>query len=176
MKEYQKMFRLASILLHYPERNWLDDPDLPLVIQSLDNRIAREQYLRFYEYLKQTPFEELCETYVHTFDLSDKATLYLTYNIFGENQERGPAFVKLREEFAEAGYPLLNDELPDFLPVVLEFASIAKEEDVQKVLLIHKRAIDRLLAELESANNPYAWIMQGCVHAIDVFLQERKAS
>ncbi|MDG3086584.1 hypothetical protein P7F88_10845 [Vibrio hannami] len=57
--------------------------------------------------------------------LANKKPLYLTHGRFGENRERGLAFVKLKMEFAKAGFYIKNDELPDYLPLILEFASIA---------------------------------------------------
>lgn len=176
MNQHQKIFKLASILLQYPEAEWLFADDLCQEIADLDNRTIRELYQRFVNDMETSGIEWLAEHYVGTFDFSDTTTLYLTYHRFGDNPDRGPAFIRLKEEFASAGYPLENDELPDYLPLVLEFASIAGPEFAGKIFMIHKKAIDRLLAELDKADSPYRWIMQALVHAIDAFLAESKAS
>ncbi|MGC5327576.1 nitrate reductase molybdenum cofactor assembly chaperone [Brevibacillus sp. SYSU BS000544] len=176
MEEHQRVFKLASILLHYPDQEWVADEDLWWEVQALENRTVREKFSHFLAYLKETPMEGICENYVDTFDLNDKTTLYLTYTIFGENQERGSAFLKLKDEFYAADLPLEDDELPDFLPLILEFASIARDDFTQKVFLIHKRAIDQLLTELVQSGNPYQWVLEACTMAIDSFLEDRKAS
>ncbi|HUC91752.1 MAG TPA: nitrate reductase molybdenum cofactor assembly chaperone [Paenibacillus sp.] len=176
MEQHQKIFKLASVLLQYPEPEWLLADDLRQEIIDLDNRTIREIYLQFVDYMEIHGVERLAEQYVGTFDFSDTTTLYLTYHRFGDNPDRGPAFIKLREEFASAGYPLEDDELPDYLPLVLEFASIASPEHARKIFMIHKQTIDRLLAELDKADSPYRWIIQALVHAIDAFLAESKAS
>lgn len=176
VEEHQRVFKLASILLHYPDQEWLADEDLWWEVRNLENRTVREKFSQFLTYLEETPLEGLGENYVDTFDLNDKTTLYLTYRIFGENQERGSAFLKLKDEFYVADLPLEDDELPDYLPLILEFAAIARDEFTQKVFLIHKRAIDQLVAELVESGNPYRWVLEACTLAIDSFLEDRKAS
>ncbi|MDQ0339090.1 nitrate reductase delta subunit [Caldalkalibacillus uzonensis] len=176
MNQHQKIFKLASLFLQYPDKEWVDNGDLEQEVSCLENQLVRECYLQFLKYVQHTPLEKLCETYVQTFDFSDKTTLYLTYNIFGDNRERGQAFLKLKEEFANAGFPLEDDELPDYLPLVLEFASIARTEHSQRIFMIHKKGIDKLLAGLEEDNNPYQWVLRGCIRGIDSLLKKTKAS
>lgn len=163
-------------MLQYPDSDWIIHEELRQEIANLTNRKIRNSYLKFIDYLDCTEKDQLAEHYVSTFDFSDITTLYLTYLRFGDHPDRGAAFLKLKQEFAKAGYPLEDNELPDFLPLVLEFASIANPEPIQKIFLIHKKAIDGLLVQLDKASSPYRWVMQGCVLAIDSFLAKSKAS
>ena len=55
----------------------------------------------------------------------------------------------LAMEFAKAGFYLTDTELPDYLPLVLEFASIAESKYVQRVLAIHGKAIVTLYEALK---------------------------
>ncbi len=176
MDEHQKVFKLASILLQYPEREWIEHEELEREISLLKDKDVQKLFRQFLDYLKKNEIEQLCETYVNTFDFSDKTTMYLAYNIFGDQQERGQAFLKLKEEFRNAGFPLMDDELPDYLPLVLEFASIAPQEYARKMFMIHKKSIDQLVEELKAANNPYYFVMRGCVMGIVSFLEKKKAS
>ncbi|MDA8352439.1 MAG: nitrate reductase molybdenum cofactor assembly chaperone [Firmicutes bacterium] len=171
MDEHQTIFKLASIFLQYPDREWVENEALREEVASLKHRGVRECYLRF---LDQVELDTLCESYVQTFDFSDKTTLYLTYPLFGDQRERGEAFLKLKKEFREAGFPLLSDELPDYLPLVLEFAAIADSPYSRKVLMIHKKGIDQLLEGLEEIDSPYQWVVRGCLRAIDSFLEENQ--
>ncbi|MGA8942958.1 MAG: nitrate reductase molybdenum cofactor assembly chaperone [Thermoactinomyces sp.] len=172
MNEYQKIFKLASVFLEYPEREWIENDGIREEVTSLENRRVRKCYLRFLDGIEP---ETICETYVRTFDFSDKTTLYLTYPLFGDHRERGEALLKLKQEFREAGYPLLGNELPDYFPLVLEFASMADPAASRKVLMIHKKGIDQLLAGLEEINSPYRWVLRGCIYAIDSFFRENQA-
>ncbi|HJV45040.1 MAG TPA: nitrate reductase molybdenum cofactor assembly chaperone [Bacillota bacterium] len=175
MDKHRRIFKLASILLQYPEE-WVQDQELQEEVSYIEHPQVKELFWRFIHYVNAKELEELGENYVSTFDFNEKTSLYLTYLLFGDGQERGAAFVKLKKEFDEAGLPIEDEELPDYLPVVLEFAALAKEEYARKLFLIHRKAIDLLHAELESIQNPYRWIVQGCILIIDSLLTEQKAS
>ena len=53
------------------------------------------------------------------------ASLHLTYHTHGDRRQRGLELVRLKRRYAEAGLPFEGGELPDYLPVLLEFASLA---------------------------------------------------
>jgi nitrate reductase molybdenum cofactor assembly chaperone NarJ/NarW len=174
MDKHQKIFKLASILLQYPEREWIEDEGLEWEISHLKEKEVQKLFRQFLDYIIKNEIEQLCEIYVNTFDFSDKTTMYLTYNRFGDQKERGQAFLKLKEEYRNAGFPLMDDELPDYLPLVLEFASIAPQEYAKKMFMIHKQSIDQLAEDLKAVNNPYSLVMSGCVMGIDSFLKEKR--
>lgn len=176
MGEYEHIFRLASTLLQHPEEDWLAGEELKNEIASIENQLVKMLYRQFFKHLQSVSFLELCQQYAQTFDFSDKTTLYLTYPIFGENPDRGKALVKLKNEYFEAGYPLESDELPDYLPLILEFCSIAPIESARKMLQIHRKSIDRLLKELSLMDSPYQMLLQACVETIENILGKQKAS
>lgn len=68
--------------------------------------------------------EELALEYVSTFDFNESASLYLTSHELGDSRSRGPAMVALRKLLQRFGYEEATDELPDFLPLILEFMSL----------------------------------------------------
>ncbi|MGP3560453.1 nitrate reductase molybdenum cofactor assembly chaperone [Geobacillus sp. BK01] len=172
MEEHQKLFKLASILLQYPEQEWLKDEQLFYEISQLANRTARKRFLQFLDYTKTKDIDELCELYVRTFDLSDRTTMYMTYYLFGDQKERGQALLKLKEEFRRAGLELAGDELPDYLPLMLEFASVAPASSARKVLLVHEQAIKELTAKLQKTGHPYFFVFAGCLAGIASFLEK----
>ena len=176
MDDYQRIFRLASILLQYPDKEWMKTEEFHEEIGLIENKLVKILYKEFIHYLSAEPYYEVCKTYSQTFDFSDKTTLYLTYPVFGENIDRGKGLLKLKDEFFEAGYPLESDELPDYFPLILEFCSLAPIEAVQKMLMIHRKAIDQLLKELTLIENPYQSILQGCIQEIETMLSNQKAS
>lgn len=61
--------------------------------------------------------------YVELFDRGRATSLHLFEHVHGESRDRGTAMVELQEIYANAGYRLAASELPDYLPVVLEFLS-----------------------------------------------------
>jgi nitrate reductase molybdenum cofactor assembly chaperone NarJ/NarW len=176
MDDHQRIFRLASLFLQYPEKEWQETNELQEEISLIENTLVKILYKQFHQYFMSVPYSELCQRYTQTFDFTDKTSLYLTYPIFGDKLTRGAGLVKLKNEYLEAGYPLITDELPDYLPLILEFCSLAPLDAVQKMLMIHRKEIDQLLKELSIADNPYQMILQGCVQQIETMLSDQKAS
>ena len=66
---------------------------------------------------------DLEQAYVELFDRGRATSLHLFEHVHGESRDRGQAMVDLMQVYADAGYELTARELPDFLPVVLEYLS-----------------------------------------------------
>ena len=137
--DYKYTFKLCSLLLQYPEQWVIRNKEIEDSFALIKNQEIRFYIDKFWDYVKRTPSQQLVENYVKWFYFNDRTTLYLTYNKFGDNRERGLAIVKLKMEFAKANFYIKNEELPDYLPLILEFASEARDPFVQKIFLIHKK-------------------------------------
>ena len=61
--------------------------------------------------------------YVELFDRGRRTSLHLFEHVHGDSRDRGPAMIDLAQTYEKAGLYLGPDELPDYLPAVLEFAS-----------------------------------------------------
>jgi nitrate reductase delta subunit len=61
--------------------------------------------------------------YVDNFDRGRQTSLHLFEHVHGDSRDRGPALIDLMQTYEKAGLQFEADELPDHLPVVLEFAS-----------------------------------------------------
>ncbi|MCM3586197.1 nitrate reductase molybdenum cofactor assembly chaperone [Mesobacillus maritimus] len=164
MNQKQMVYSLISTLLQYPEVEWKSQiNEVWEEVGQIPDKEIREPLGKFLTYLEDTPYEELCENYVYTFDFYEKTTLYLTHKVFKDNRERGEILVQLRQEFYKAGLEFLSDELPDYLPLILEFAAIAPEEQSERILRLHKRSIDSLQLELQGINSPYRYLIAACM-------------
>lgn len=167
MEEPNLVLKLCSLLLEYPQKEWIENSDLKKATETIGNKRIKNEIISFFRYLESAPYPVLCEKYVKQFDFSSETTLYLTYGIFGDNRERGPALVKLKMEFAKGGYFVKDEELPDYLPLFLEFASIAEKDFVQRVFLIYKKQIERLKEKLEEEKSPYLHLLSACFYAFE---------
>ncbi len=67
---------------------------------------------------------DLQERYVDLFDRSRSRSLYLFEHVHGESRDRGQAMVDLKTMYAQAGLEIDSSELPDFLPLYLEYLSV----------------------------------------------------
>ncbi len=164
--ETRDLLRLFSVLLHYPEEtvrslNWqdavgeTDDPELAAALEA------------FGAYFRQTPLEALQENYVRTFDFNDKTNLYLTYSKLGDEKERGQVLADLKQIYAQAGLMLSSTELPDYLPLVLEFVSQADAEIGLPLLRHFREPIARTQQALAAVESPYAFLLAGLLIVMD---------
>ena len=102
------------------------------------------------------------QEYVATFDLKRRCCLYLTYYLNGDTRRRGMALWRFQETFRLAGFALGTGELPDYLPVVLEFAAAGGEAAQAAAVLLdeHREGLEVLRAALERFSPAYANVVQ----------------
>ncbi|MBP8148007.1 MAG: nitrate reductase molybdenum cofactor assembly chaperone, partial [Acidovorax sp.] len=72
--------------------------------------------------------------YVDNFDRGRQTSLHLFEHVHGDSRDRGPALIDLMQTYEKAGLQFNADELPDHLPVVLEFASTQPPEVAKEFL------------------------------------------
>ena len=114
---------------------------------------------------------ELQERYVDLFDRSRSLSLNLFEHVHGESRERGGAMVSLLESYREAGFEPVTSELPDHLPVLLEFLAMRPESEAQEVLQDAAHILEALRVRLEKRESAYAGVfsalLQFCGAAAD---------
>lgn len=167
MEEHKSILKLSSIFLQYPDDEWYRNGDIHDFILQLGSASEREQLLNFWDYSVSLSWLELEQNYVKQFDFSKDCSLYLTYGIFGDKRERGQGFIKLKMEYAKAGYRITGDELPDYLPLILEAMSETDDAFIHKLYFIHKKAMDQLYDQLREQNSPYAYLLAAVLETLD---------
>ncbi|MCC6716072.1 MAG: nitrate reductase molybdenum cofactor assembly chaperone [Gammaproteobacteria bacterium] len=151
--------RIASALLGYP------DAALRAALPAIAGAIEREEGLaagerevlaRFVERLSAADSLSAEEDYVRTFDMVPEHSLHLTHHLIGEDKNRGPALIDLTEHFREHGLEIIDKELPDYLPLLLEFVSLLEEEAGRSFLSRWRKVLRQLRANLAEAGSLYA--------------------
>lgn len=156
-------WKLLSVLLQYPDDVLLGSTtELECAAASLP-AVQRGPVERFLAYLRETPAAAVREAYVEAFDFDRRAAMHLTWHTHGDRRQRGIELVRLKRRYAEAGLPLADGELPDFLPVLLEFAQLRPEVGIE--LLIGMRpSLELVRAALHRRKSPYAGLLDAvCV-------------
>jgi nitrate reductase delta subunit len=149
-------YKLLSVLLRYPDERFVEARgEIRAAVEGLRAPVA-EPLGRFVDYLESRTALELAQAYVETFDLRRRTSLYLTYYRYGDTRKRGMALLRLKRLYASAGCELEGGELPDYLPLVLEFASVAPEGLGETLLREHRPALELLRSGLRDAASPYA--------------------
>ena len=97
--------------------------------------------------------------YVQLFDRGRATSLHLFEHEHGDSRERGPAMIDLAQTYAKAGLFLADGELPDFLPVALEFASTQPPREARAFLAEMAHILNAIFAALQQRRSLYASIV-----------------
>lgn len=155
--EMRTILAAASRLLSYPAAQ--DDGERDAIETDLRSGIVsaelRGQLAAIADALYNHPLRRRMELYVDTFDLKEKAGLYLTAHELGDSRKRGIALIELREIIREAGFACGSEELSDHMPMLYELA--AQADDSEPIGRLRQRlafATQRVRSHLP-ADNPY---------------------
>lgn len=160
-------YKLLSVLLRYPDERLVDAQDeIAAAVVALPRSAVRDSLSRFVAYLAASTPGELERRYVETFDLRRRSGLYLSYYHHGDTRKRGMALLRLKRLYAAAGLEPTSGELPDYLPLMLEFAALAPEGAGETLLREHRPAIELLRAGLRDADSPYAELLDAICSAL----------
>ena len=151
-------FKLASLLLQYPTRALFDGLDEIDALVATMPRHSREPFARFMSWLRATSPTAVAQHYVETFDLRRRCALYLTYYRFGDTRKRGMSLLAFKTAYRTAGFTPTEDELPDYLPMVLDFAALSSRGEA--LLQSHAGDLELLRRALHDAGTPYADIVE----------------
>jgi len=154
-----QFYKVLSALLEYPDEELkaalpeiraalVQVPDI-----SAQDRAALEGFLKW---MADTDTTELQAGYVQTFDLTPEHSLHLTHHLFGDDKNRGPALIDLSEFYKSYGVQVASNELPDYLPLILEFAAYLEDSEARTFLADAAKVLTVLAANLEKAGSPYA--------------------
>lgn len=153
-------WQAASVLLRYPEPALEAQlaavaraaAQLPRELASpLEDCVAR---------LAGVPLTELQGDYVETFDTRRRHNLFLTYFAHGDTRKRGTALLRFKQTYLSAGLALVDDELPDHLCVVLEYAATVDADGGRSLLLDHRAGLELLRLALTEVDSRWAGAVQ----------------
>lgn len=109
--------------------------------------------------IAESPLFDAQERYVAVFDLGRGCSLHLFEHVYGDSRERGQAIVALADRYRAAGLAVSANELPDYLPLVLEYISVAPAADAQALLAEIAHVIEAIGARLAKRQLPYAAVL-----------------
>jgi nitrate reductase delta subunit len=98
--------------------------------------------------------------YVELFDRGRATSLHLFEHVHGDSRDRGPAMIDLAQTYEKADLFLAEGELPDFLPVVLEFTSTQPPREARAFLAEMTHIFNAIFAALQQRNSAYASVLE----------------
>ncbi|CAM5216208.1 nitrate reductase molybdenum cofactor assembly chaperone [Alishewanella longhuensis] len=155
-----RILQLLSLLLDYPKQPLLDAKDELLAIVA-EATIAPAQHAALSDFINERCAGELMDwqaEYDGLFERGRSLSLLIFEHIHGESRDRGQAMVNLMAQYREAGLDIGVKELPDYLPLYLEFLSTQGEQNAQIGLEEIAPVLAVLLCRLQQRESNYASI------------------
>lgn len=155
---------LLSVLLNYPDEKLFDGLDeivsvtghsLPADVNSAIQAFVND--LNTYSLI------QVQERYTAAFDIDPTMTLNMTFHTHGDNEKRAVALARLQHHYEQAGWERITGELPDYLPMMLEFLSICPDPVHTELAWQCLRGIRPLLTRLGKKAPVYAALLQPIV-------------
>jgi len=162
-----KTFRVLARLLTYPTADLIDElPEMKTILAQEGLLSAEDQaeIAWLFTELGTLDIYDLQARYVELFDQHHALSLHLFEHVHGESRDRGQAMVSLLERYREQGLELSANELPDFLPVFLEYLSQLSVDEARVELAEPIAVISTLENRLEKRRSAYASVLKTLEH------------
>ncbi len=153
-----KTLKVLSALLCYPEpemRAALEEMAEVLVRENLLPEREQQALLAMMSQMRRTDLIELQERYVRLFDRGRALSLHLFEHIHGESRDRGQAMINLLEVYRQHGFALSARELPDYLPLLLEYLAQRPDGEALDMLADAMHVMALLGARLAERGSDY---------------------
>ena len=159
MKPMRDTLRGLSLLLQYPDARRREV--LPLVVEAIDEESAlpasrRTEIRALAAELLRADAIEVESRYVELFDRGRSTSLHLFEHVHGDSRDRGPAMIDLIQHYEKAGLFLGDQELPDHLCVILEFASTQPPAAAREFLGEMAHILKAIFSALRQRESSYA--------------------
>lgn len=153
--------QIISQFLEYPEQPlWDMKQDIEEAIDSLIflNPTQTDALYAFYESLLEQDVLDAQSEYTELFDRGRSLSLLLFEHVHGESRDRGQAMVDLMNQYLEAGLEIDSKELPDFLPLYLEYLAAQGRDKAVSGLKDIAPILALLGARLKERNSLYSML------------------
>lgn len=154
-----RTFKALSALLSYPT------PELQAAAEDLREALAGERIVteshrsgveRLIDELGSGDIYDLQERYLLLFDRTRSLSLHLFEHVHGESRDRGQAMIDLKALYEKGGLAIGTTELPDYLPMFLEFLSTRPLDEARDLLGQTAHILEALAERLDKRGSAYA--------------------
>lgn len=160
-----KILNLLSYLMDYPSdiTSELLDELRQLVAESQLSATNQQGLHELIDHFSKENLLNMQSNYDSMFERGRSLSLHLFEHIHGESRDRGQAMVNLQQQYRDAGLEIDVKELPDYLPLYLEFLATQGEENARIGLEEVAPILAVLACRLDQRNSPYAAIFHGLI-------------
>jgi len=163
------LLALAALMLAYPDDELCESRgDVATALAALPASRPAKMLADFAGWWADADPAALRLEYVDTFDNRRRTALYVTYAVHGDERTRGQALYDLKQLYAASGFEADTDELPDYLPMVCQFAALAPAEAGKQALEMARDGVTSVKQALENRGSKYGDVLA----AIDWIIQK----
>ncbi|HIJ21720.1 MAG: nitrate reductase molybdenum cofactor assembly chaperone [Gammaproteobacteria bacterium] len=158
-----KLYTVLARLLDYPTPDLMNHLSEIREVMDSEPQVEpseREVVSEFMSWIQLHELTGIQQIYVQTFDMVPEHDLHMTHHIHGDNRDRGPALIDLSEHFRANGLEIKDGEIPDYLPLLLEYVSTLGEDESRFFLADVGKILSILADNLEKADSPYARLIR----------------
>lgn len=160
------VYTALGLLLRYPDEALRDAYPVAGELIQAEPRLPsalKQRLMRLAEDLAGADLLDLQARYVRLFDQTRSLSLNLYEHVHGESRDRGQAMVELLKLYSTHGLELGAQELPDHLPVFVEFLSVLPAEQAGALLGEAAHVLEALRERLKKRRSPYAAAFEALV-------------
>jgi nitrate reductase molybdenum cofactor assembly chaperone NarJ/NarW len=161
-----RTFQALSALLTYPTaelQQVADEIGLALAEDGVIPQNVWRQLSRLTTELATGDLYDLQERYVLLFDRTRSLSLHLFEHVHGESRDRGQAMIDLKAQYERAGLAMSTTELPDFLPLFLEYLATLSPSEACDTLGQPAHIFAALAGRLRKRGSPYEAVFRALV-------------
>jgi len=157
-----QILKLIGCLLDYPDQTVVEHrADIDALVRAADiDPKLRDDLLRFIDQRASQDLMQWQSDYDGLFERGRSLALWLFEHVHGESRDRGQAMVDLVDQYRQAGLEISQHELPDYLPLFLEFLSTQGRDNAVSWLLDMEHILALLQCRLEKRGSDYAVLFQ----------------
>jgi nitrate reductase molybdenum cofactor assembly chaperone NarJ/NarW len=162
----QKTLKALSALLSYPTAELQDaaaDISEALDKERVLPRSVRDQLQKLLLEFASDDLYDLQERYVLLFDRTRSLSLHLFEHVHGESRDRGQAMIDLKAQYEKHDLVMRPGELPDFVPLFLEYVSLLPIQEACDMLAQPAHIFAALAERLRKRNSPYEAVFRALV-------------
>ena len=163
-------YRALSRLLSYPDAQLQSEAHTCVELVEREGLISGRtvgDLRKLADHLAGQDIYEAQSAYVDLFDRTRSVSLHLYEHVHGESRERGPAMVGLIELYRAHGLEMEANDLPDYLPVFLEFLSVIADAEAASLIGEAAHVLEAIAARLAKRQNPYQSIFRALLTISD---------
>lgn len=162
----------ASWLLWYPDQQLTDRLDNVKALVAGLPPATGGPLGSFLAWLDEVGFTAAQQHYVDTFDMRRRTALYLSFWTDGDTRNRGYAILRFKQAYLASGMEMGDEELPDHLAVLLEFAALGNRLSGDALLVENRVGIGLMREALAKLGSPYAHVIGAVIATLPAMTDE----